>query len=431
MLVKVLPNVSKKKKVRAVFQSVQWVRTILANHSRTIDTIHMLLRSRFPRASRSQGFLPSDSLAESRLTYMVASLAIVFSLWTGPFLRTQTPTAATQEKDSKIIEQHTNGRGAIGVFCELRPDGACLVQQVTKGGPAERGGVRPGDLLLRLDPADTGNMVEQLAKHGIGTRVTLPFERHGERKQLVVTVGDQLAIALRGAELGDASAENTIGDIYANGLGVPKDYAEALRCYRKSAAKQFPAAEVRLGAMYENGVGVPKNMNAALNLYFQAAGQGSALGEFVIGNAYFSGIGVPKDQEAAFAWYSVAAKQNDPDAEAQIGYMYLNGFGVAKNPAAALDWYRKAADQGELAAYIGLGDMYTNGVGVPNDHVAAAQWYRKAAEQGYAAAEYDLGMMYAIGDGVPKDTKAAIDWLKKAAEHGDPRAKPTLEKMQQ
>src|SRR5579859_66458 len=297
MLVKVLPNVSKKKKVRAVFQSVQWVRTILANHSRTIDTIHMLLRSRFPRASRSQGFLPSDSLAESRLTYMVASLAIVFSLWTGPFLRTQTPTAATQEKDLKNIEQHTNGRGAIGVFFEFRPDGACLVQKGTKGEPAERGGVRPGDLLLRLDAADPGNMVEQLAKHAIGTRVTLPFERHGERKQVVVTVGDQLAIALRGAELGDASAENTIGDIYANGLGVQKDYAEALRWYRKSAAKELPAAAIHLGEMYENGLGVRKDMEAALDWYRQAAGQGSALAEWIVGNAYFGGIGVPKDQE--------------------------------------------------------------------------------------------------------------------------------------
>ncbi|MGC2467411.1 MAG: PDZ domain-containing protein [Candidatus Acidiferrum sp.] len=367
----------------------------------------------------------------SAAKWLLASGIFVFA----SFPRAQYIAATTRNSithaDSQRAGLRNNGRGAIGVFCQLRPDGACVVQQVTKGGPAESAGLRAGDILLRPDPADQATMVEQLAKHAIGTQLTLPFERHGERKQAVVTIGDQLSIALRGAELGDASAENTIGGIYLNGLGVQKDYAEALKWYRESAAKQFPAAEIRLGELYENGLGVSKDMEAALDWYRQAAGQGSALAEWIVGNAYFGGIGVPKDQEAAFAWYSAAAKQGSADAEAQIGYMYLNGFGAAKDPTAALEWYRKAAVQGELAAYFGLGDMYANGVGVPNDHVAAAQWYRKAAEQGYAAAEYDLGMMYAIGDGVPKDTKAAIDWLNKAAEHGDPRAKPTLEKMQQ
>jgi TPR repeat protein len=38
-----------------------------------------------------------------------------------------------------------------------------------------------------------------------------------------------------GAEQGDASALSELGHMYENGTGVPKDYAEAVRWFRKAA----------------------------------------------------------------------------------------------------------------------------------------------------------------------------------------------------
>jgi len=194
-------------------------------------------------------------------------------------------------------------------------DGACLVQQVTKGGPAEAAGLRPGDVLLRPDPADQATMVEQLAKHAIGTQVTLPFERHRERKQVVVTIGDQLAINLRGAALGDASAENTIGDIYLNGFGVAKDSAQALEWYRKAAAQGELAVYFGLGDMYANGFGVPNDHAAAAQRYRKAAEQGYAAAEYDLGMMYAIGDGVPKDTKAAIDWLKKAAEHGDPRAK--------------------------------------------------------------------------------------------------------------------
>jgi TPR repeat protein len=324
-----------------------------------------------------------------------------------------------------------NGRSAIGLFCELREDRTCLVRQVTKDGPAEHAGLQAGDVLLEPDSADpSATVLTRIAQARIGTTIRVPFERKGKRKQLTINVEDQLAIALHGARLGDSSAENTIGDIYANALGMPQDYREAMNWYLKAAAKNFAPAQMNVGRMYESGYGVPKDVQQALRWYRQAASQDYSWAEARVGYAYFAGEGVPQDREAAFAWYAAAAKEDLPDAEAMLGYMYLNGFGVNKDPLAALGWYRKSAEQQDVVAFFGLGDMYANGVGVPNDHAVAADWYRKAADKGYAPAEYDVGMMYAKGDGVPKDIKTAASWLKKAAEHGDPRAKQALEQMQ-
>ena len=129
--------------------------------------------------------------------------------------------------DSSAAHRNKNGRGAIGVFCEAHFNGTCLIKAVTKDGPAEHAGLRPGDVLLRLDPADySSTALAQIAKSPIGTQITVPFERKGEHKQVTITVQDQMAIALRGDALGDDSDENDIGDIYANALVVPHEDSE-------------------------------------------------------------------------------------------------------------------------------------------------------------------------------------------------------------
>jgi hypothetical protein len=57
----------------------------------------------------------------------------------------------------------------------------------------------------------------------------------------------------KAAEQGLAAAQNNLGDMYANGDGVPKDYAEAVKWYRKAADQGLLAAQESLGACYANG----------------------------------------------------------------------------------------------------------------------------------------------------------------------------------
>ena len=76
------------------------------------------------------------------------------------------------------------------------------------------------------------------------------------------------------AEKGDPTAQNKLGDMYAEGQGVEKDVVEAVRWYRKAAEQGFSKAQNNLGIMYSNGDGVAKNEVEAAKWCRKAADQG-------------------------------------------------------------------------------------------------------------------------------------------------------------
>ena len=74
------------------------------------------------------------------------------------------------------------------------------------------------------------------------------------------------------AEQGVADAQYFIGSIYGRGaLGVPQDYAEAAKWYRKAAAQGQVSAQNDLGVMYDKGQGVPQDYVQAHMWYNLAA----------------------------------------------------------------------------------------------------------------------------------------------------------------
>ena len=207
---------------------------------------------------------------------------------------------------------------------------------------------------------------------------------------------DDFAETKKKAEAGDAVAQNTLGNMYYNGEGVPKDTAEAVKWWRKAADQGDANAQTILGWMYERGEGVPK------------------------------------DDVEAVKWWRKAADQRNAHAQCYLGVMYYNGDGVSKDLAEALSWWRLAADQGYADAQYNLGNMYYdgllyyNGEVVPRDNAETAKWFRLAAEQGNAKAQYKLGYMYENGEGVPKDDVEAVKWYRKAAGQGNVDAQSNL-----
>jgi TPR repeat protein len=51
--------------------------------------------------------------------------------------------------------------------------------------------------------------------------------------------------------------------MYANGQGVPQDYAQAIEWCRKAAAQDSAGAQLNLGWMYATGQGVPLDYTQA------------------------------------------------------------------------------------------------------------------------------------------------------------------------
>src|SRR5580700_2149089 len=79
----------------------------------------------------------------------------------------------------------------------------------------------------------------------------------------------------KAAEQGDAKAQDGLGFAYRRGEGVAQDYAEAVRWYRKSAEQDYANAEYDLGYMYYYGYGVPQDRVEANRLFHEAAAHGN------------------------------------------------------------------------------------------------------------------------------------------------------------
>jgi hypothetical protein len=76
------------------------------------------------------------------------------------------------------------------------------------------------------------------------------------------------------AQQGNHIAQNIVGVMYMNGLGMPSNDAEAAKWYRMAAEQGYAVAQTNLGFLYENGRGVAQSLAEARQWYQKAALQG-------------------------------------------------------------------------------------------------------------------------------------------------------------
>ena len=95
--------------------------------------------------------------------------------------------------------------------------------------------------------------------------------------------------------------------------GVPKDDAEAVKWFRKSAEQDYAMAQYNLGVMYSVRNGVPEDDVEAMKWVRKAAEQGDASAQKGLGIIYYNARGVPKDFGKAYVWLNLAAA-SDSDA---------------------------------------------------------------------------------------------------------------------
>jgi TPR repeat protein len=155
------------------------------------------------------------------------------------------------------------------------------------------------------------------------------------------------------AEQGNAEAQEALGFFYCIGAGLPLDYVQAAKWFRK------------------------------------AAEQGNAEGQYRLGLSYYKGEGVPKDYAQAAFWWRKAAEQGEDTAQYNLKYLlHYKGEDVPQDYAKVALGYRKAAEQGDAEAQFNLGDLYYHGQGVPQDYAEAYFWFDLAT-----AAEQDASLV--------------------------------------
>ncbi|MEZ5758354.1 MAG: tetratricopeptide repeat protein [Emcibacteraceae bacterium] len=163
---------------------------------------------------------------------------------------------------------------------------------------------------------------------------------------------------------------------YSNGVIAmmfgQSDYA--ISEFKKAAAEGHMEATYSLGYMYENSVGVPKNYPEALKWYKAAAALGDPKSQYILGNMYNRGRGVEINYEQAVNWYRLSAEQGYAWAEYFLGLKLETGQGTSKDLESAAYWYERAADQEHARAQYNLAKIYYQGNGVKQDFLKAYKW---------------------------------------------------------
>jgi len=148
------------------------------------------------------------------------------------------------------------------------------------------------------------------------------------------------------AEQGDLESQVRLGQLYANGEGVKRDFAEAARWYKQAADKGYPDAQTALGELYEAGRGVALDYVQAAKLYRLAADQGNIIAQFSLASMLQAGRGIQKDHAEAFKWFRAAAERGDSQAQFNVAQRYEIGIGVPEDRVEAFKWFSLAAGQG-------------------------------------------------------------------------------------
>lgn len=190
-------------------------------------------------------------------------------------------------------------------------------------------------------------------------------------------------------ESGDAMAQNTVGKMYLQGLGIAENPDKALILFRNAAKQGLPNAKNNLGVMYAGGLAVPQDYKQAIVWFKEAAGQGYTLAMDNLADMYEYGRGVKPNRQEADMWrkksqnirHVESNKANNTVAIRTVGteeyekgmqYYYQWKF------AEAAPWLQKSAEKGHPEAQLILASLYEKGQGVNKSKVQATYWTEKA-----------------------------------------------------
>ncbi len=100
---------------------------------------------------------------------------------------------------------------------------------------------------------------------------------------------DAIRNAQASAARGDANAEALLGKAYYEGVGVARNYPNALYWLNKAVAQGNADAMFILGLMYEHGRGIQQNIPKSVELFDRAAGKGQRYAQMEVAGMRMQG----------------------------------------------------------------------------------------------------------------------------------------------
>jgi TPR repeat protein len=279
----------------------------------------------------------------------------------------------------------------------------------------------------QVDEGKARQMIEALARRGnpyANVRVGLwqAFGRVGytaDPRRGAAIAAPSLAAVRTAAEGGEPFAQYLWGTALQNGVGVPKQPAEAEVWLRKAAERNQPWALHNLGWMAESGGTGKPDLQAALAWYRRGAEVGNPASMMSLAVLRLGKEPGVRDPAEGMRWLAQAAKAGLPDAVSWYAAVLLYGReGVPPDPAHARPWLEKAATLGQDRSLYDLGADLLVGAAGPVDEPRSCKFLEEAAAGGNARAMWQLAWQSALGRGTPHDGKRAEEWIQRAAARG-------------
>jgi TPR repeat protein len=298
--------------------------------------------------------------------------------------------------------------GALG----LVSDKGALILDAQPGGPAAQAGMRFGDIVVSLDGKaveGTDDLRQRVASLTPGSNAELEVWR------VESDGGDFLRTLRRLADGGNAEVMLRLGRLYAAGIGVQRNEAEAVRWFQAGSAAGNLGASTSLAAALLEGRGTTKDTQEGLRLLQLAADKDNLEATYRLAVLKVQGKVVDKDVNDALRLFNRAADAGFTPAMLDLAHMYNTGEGVGIDPAKAAGWYKRAADLGNSIGMVNLGFMYQQGRGVERNDITAVGLYRRAASEGNSSGIHNLAAVLDSGRGVPrKDPEQAASLIMRA-----------------
>lgn len=179
---------------------------------------------------------------------------------------------------------------------------------------------------------------------------SFPTDAEGQRKLGIMYIGSDDDMAFfwtkKAAEQGDGIAQNNLGVMYENGVGIKKDADESLKWISKAAKNDIPEAQYTLAMELINGGRLKKDPATALNLLEKSANKGHSQAQLELGLSYLLGDGTKKDYKKAIYWQKKSAEQGNNVALFNLGVHYLKGAGVKADGKIALSYFERSCKEG-------------------------------------------------------------------------------------
>ena len=229
----------------------------------------------------------------------------------------------------------------------------------------------------------------------------------------------------KAAKEGNVDAMIAMGDAFTR-VGIWINYKTAESWYQKAVKRGSTEAMVKLGILYWRGLdttpgkSVKKDYAKALKLFKKASDAGNTEGRCMLGLMHVGGYGVKADVNYAEECYRKAMSNGYKDAMFLLGSIFQDGnHGVKPNYSKAIGYYKEAGNCGSIDAMNTLGNLYEKGEIVIQDYLESVKWYEKSASKGDTLASHNLSIVqYKAGQQAysQKDFVQAFPLLKAASE---------------